>query len=83
MMFKNESELDMWISKLEKKWNTEEYYYDSVEAKKIFKFVSKLTNDRGAGRNFDLLEFQFEIVTEILCVPTFYWEKSRAFRRVR
>lgn len=30
--------------------------------------MSKLTNDRGASRNFDLLEFQFEIITEILCV---------------
>lgn len=57
-----------WLEKLQKKWDTEEYYYDAEEAKKVFTFVSKLTNDRGASREFDLLEFQFEIITEILCV---------------
>lgn len=57
-----------WLEKLQKKWDTEEYYYDAEEAKKVFTFVSKLTNDRGASRDFDLLEFQFEIITEILCV---------------
>lgn len=36
--------------------------------RQVFKFVSKLTNDRGASRQFELLEFQFEIITEILCV---------------
>lgn len=56
------------MKKLQKKWDTEEYYYDVEEAEKIFRFVQKLTNDRGASRSFDLLEFQFEIITEILCV---------------
>ena len=67
-MINKELLLAAWLEKLQKKWDTEEYYYDVEEAKKVFKFVSKLTNDRGASRNFDLLEFQFEIVTEILCV---------------
>lgn len=67
-MIKKELLLASWLEKLQKKWDTEEYYYDVEEAEKIFNFVSKLTNDRGASRKFDLLEFQFEIVTEILCV---------------
>lgn len=67
-MINTELLLAAWLEKLQKKWDTEEYYYDVEEAKKVFKFVSKLTNDRGASRNFDLLEFQFEIITEILCV---------------
>ena len=67
-MINKELLLAAWLEKLQKKWDTEEYYYDVEEAKKVFKFVSKLTNDRGASRNFDLLEFQFEIITEILCV---------------
>ena len=67
-MINTELPLAAWLEKLQKKWDTEEYCYDVEEAKKVFKFVSKLTNDRGASRNFDLLEFQFEIITEILCV---------------
>ena len=63
-MINTELLLAAWLEKLQKKWDTEEYYYDVEEAKKVFKFVSKLTNDRGASRNFDLLEFQFEIITE-------------------
>lgn len=67
-MIKREILLDAWLNTLQKKWDTEEYYYDTEEAKKIFQFVSKLTNDRGASRKFELLEFQFEVITEILCV---------------
>lgn len=67
-MIKREILLDAWLETLQKKWDTEEYYYDTEEAKKIFQFVSKLTNDRGASRKFELLEFQFDIITEILCV---------------
>ena len=67
-MINTELLLAAWLEKLQKKWDNEEYYYDVEEATKVFKFVSKLTNDRGASRNFDLLEFQFEIITEILCV---------------
>lgn len=67
-MIKREILLDAWLNALQKKWDTEEYYYDTEEAKKIFQFVSKLTNDRGASRKFELLEFQFDIITEILCV---------------
>ena len=67
-MIKKELLLASWLEKLQKKWDNEEYYYDVEEATKVFKFVSKLTNDRGASRQFELLEFQFEIITEILCV---------------
>ena len=65
-MIKKELLLASWLEKLQKKWDTEEYYYDVEEAEKIFNFVSKLTNDRGASRKYDLLECQFEIVTENL-----------------
>lgn len=67
-MIRKELLLASWLEKLQKKWDSEEYYYDVEEATKVFKFVSKLTNDRGASRQFELLEFQFEIITEILCV---------------
>lgn len=57
-----------WIEKLKLKWDSELYYYDEVEAAKIYKFCSKLKNDRGMSKFFELIEFQFEIITEILCV---------------
>lgn len=56
-MIKKELLLASWLEKLQKKWDNEEYYYDVEEATKVFKFVSKLTNDRGASRQFELLEF--------------------------
>lgn len=67
-MIKKELLLDCWIKKLQEKWDSEKYYYDAAEAKKIYTFISKLTNDRGMSRQFDLMEFQFEVITEILCV---------------
>ena len=54
-MIKKELLLASWLEKLQKKWDNEEYYYDVEEATKVFKFVSKLTNDRGASRQFELL----------------------------
>lgn len=51
-MIKKELLLASWLEKLQKKWDNEEYYYDVGEATKVFKFVSKLTNDRGASRQF-------------------------------
>lgn len=57
-----------WIRALKKRWESEDYYYDTDEAEKIFKFVSKLKNDKGISSKFELIFFQFEIITEILCV---------------
>lgn len=57
-----------WIEKLKLKWDSELYYYDEVEAETIYKFCRKLRNDRGMSKFFELIEFQFEIITEILCV---------------
>lgn len=68
-----------WIEKLKLKWDTEEYYYDDVEAEKIYKFCCKLKNDRGMSKFFELIEFQFEIITEILCVR----RKSDGLRKHR
>lgn len=57
-----------WIEELQFKWDSEEYYYDTDEAEQIYKFIRKLKNDRGMSKYFELIRFQFEIVTEILCV---------------
>lgn len=37
-MINTELLLAAWLEKLQKKWDTEEYYYDVEEAKKVFKF---------------------------------------------
>lgn len=60
--------LNTWIEELKEKWNSDLYYYDEGEARQIYKFISKLKNDRGMSKYFELIKFQFEIVTEILCV---------------
>lgn len=57
-----------WIAVLKERWNGNEYYYDEALARNIFVFASKLENDRGTKRFFELVWFQFEIITEILCV---------------
>lgn len=57
-----------WIKQLKVKWDNELYYYDEVEAETIYRFIRKLKNDRGMSKYFELIEFQFEIVTEILCI---------------
>lgn len=67
-MIKKDLLLDCWLKKLQAKWNDDVYFYDVIEARNIYTFISKLTNDRGMSRQFDLMEFQFEIITEILCV---------------
>lgn len=63
-----EALLSRWIEVLRLKWDSEEYYFDTEEAGKIYRFTAKLQNDRGQNRKFTLLQFQFEIITEILCV---------------
>lgn len=60
--------LESWICELKEKWNDDLYYYDEDEARKIYQFIGKLKNDRGMSKFFKLIKFQFEIVTEILCV---------------
>ena len=67
-MIKEELFCEQWIRKLENKWNDDKYYYDADEARKVYRFAKKLKNDKGTSKIFELLEFQFEIVTEILCV---------------
>ncbi len=70
---------EVWIEELKLKWDSELYYYDEAEAEKIYKFCRKLKNDRGMSKYFDLIKFQFEIVTEILCVR----RKSDGLRKHR
>lgn len=63
--------LDELIEKLKTKWNDEEFYYDEAEARKFYKFVSKLQLDKGKkGQTIKLLKFQFVVLTEILCVKS-------------
>ncbi|MDT8718993.1 terminase large subunit [Clostridium sp. 19966] len=61
--------LDALIEKLKKKWDNDEFFYDETEARKFYKFVSKLQLDKGKkGQTIKLLKFQFVTLTEILCV---------------
>lgn len=71
-------EIAMSLQKL--KWDNSEYYFDEDEAKKFIKFSSKLKLDKGQkGKKIELLLFQFEICTDILCVK----RKSDNLRRFR
>lgn len=61
--------LDDLIKELKAKWDDDNYYYDEVEARKFYKFISKLELDKGKkGQKIKPLKFQFEITSEILCV---------------
>jgi phage terminase large subunit-like protein len=61
--------LDSLIEDLKRKWDNENYFYDEIEARKFYKFVSKLQIDKGKkGEHIKLLKFQFITLTEILCV---------------
>lgn len=96
MILKNEKEIKSFIEKniniqknyiLERviqeqklKYNDERYCFDEKEALKIFKFLSKLTLDKGKkGQKVKLLRFQFEILTSILCVK----DRETGFRRFK
>ena len=70
---------ESWINELKEKWDSELYYYDEMEAEQIYRFIRKLKNDRGISKYFELIKFQFEIVTEILCVR----RKSDGLRKHR
>lgn len=56
------------IKELKLKWNNDDYYFDEDEAAKIWRFIGKLKNDKGITSRFEIIGFQFEIITEILCV---------------
>jgi phage terminase large subunit-like protein len=52
-----------------RKWNSEKYYFDEVEARRFYKFSRKLKLDKGMKNTIvQLLWFQFRICTDILCV---------------
>lgn len=76
---KQKLELESFLIEMQEKWDNETYYYDIDEARKIFKYISLLKNDKGTSKRFKILKFQFEIISEILCVKN----KSNNLRRFR
>ncbi len=72
--------LDELIEELKVKWHTKRFYYDDDEARKFYKFITKLELDKGVkGQKIKPLKFQFEVTTEILCVK----EKATKLRKHR
>ena len=65
---KQKLDLEPFLLEMQERWNGDKYYYDIEEARKIFKYISFLKNDKGTSRKFIVLKFQFEIISEILCV---------------
>ncbi len=76
---KQHLDLEIFLLEMQSKWDDEKYYYDVTEARKIYKYISLLRNDKGTSKKFKILKFQFEIITEILCVK----HRSNNFRRFR
>lgn len=76
---KQKLDLEPFLIEMEIRWNNEKYYYDVVEARRIFKYIGLLKNDKGTSRHFIVLKFQFEIISEILCVK----HKNTKLRRFR
>lgn len=76
---KQKLELEPFLFQMQQRWNDDKYYYDAEEARKIFKYISLLKNDKGTSRKFTVLKFQFEIISEILCVKHIK-TKLRRFR---
>ena len=76
---KQTEQLEIILSEMKEKWNDDKYYYDTEEAKKIYTYISLLKNDKGTSRKFKILKFQFEIISEILCVKN----KKTNLRRFR
>lgn len=61
-------------------WNDDKYYFDVKEARRVYKFSRKLTPDKGKrGQKLKLCIFQFQIITDILCVKKLA-DKRRRFR---
>lgn len=70
--------LDTEIKNQCSKWDDDTYYFDESECRKFVLFVSKLQLDKGKkGQFISLLKFQFEILTDILCVKN----RETNFRR--
>lgn len=65
---KQKLDLEPFLIEMQQRWNGKKYYYDVEEARKIFKYIGYLKNDKGTSRYFTILKFQFEIISEILCV---------------
>lgn len=76
---KQKLDLEPFLLKMQKRWDNDKYYYDTEEARKIYKYISLLKNDKGTSRKFTILTFQFEIICEILCVK-YKDTKLRRFR---
>ncbi|SQB60301.1 terminase [Clostridium perfringens] len=80
ILIQKEYILDKVITNQKEKYDDEKYFFDENEARKIFKFLSKLTLDKGKkGSKVKLLRFQFEILTSILCVKN----RETGFRRFK
>lgn len=63
--------LDKLIKELQIKWESDKYYYDEEEARKFYKFITKLELDKGIkGQKIKPLKFQFIHTSEILCVKS-------------
>lgn len=72
--------LEAAIEEQKKKYDNDKYYFDEVEARKIYNFISKLTLDKGKkGQKVKILKFQFMILTSILCVRS----RETGFRRFK
>lgn len=65
---KQKLQLESFLIEMEERWNDDNYFYDVEEAKRIYKYISLLRNDKGTSKKFKVLKFQFEIISEILCV---------------
>ena len=72
-------DLEPFLIEMQKRWDNTKCYYDTKEARKIFKYISFLRNDKGTSRVFVIMKFQFEIISEILCVKN----KNNNLRRFR
>ncbi|MDH4620104.1 hypothetical protein [Brevibacillus sp. AY1] len=73
-------DIEAWIEELKAKYDDEKYYFDADEARKFHKFISKLELDKGKkGQRINLLKFQFDICTSIICVK----RRIDDFRRFR
>ena len=51
---KQKLDLEPFLIEMEIRWNNEKYYYDVVEARRIFKYIGLLKNDKGTSRHFKI-----------------------------
>lgn len=72
--------LEKAIQEQKAKYDNDKYFFDEDEARKLFKFLSKLTLDKGKkGQKIKLLKFQFIILSSLLCVK----HRDTGFRRFK